>query len=130
MLAAELLSEIKVRRIRKVQDIHPELERMPLREVEVLRDAEIGVFVSGAVESTDGAVAKRSCRRSRYGSWIQEADTAVREEGHGHMRGDPLTQFGRVENPPVPDVSLLAKTVCAKPEWNTKLELTRQPPMT
>jgi len=64
---------------------------MPLCEVEALRDAEIGVFVSGAVESANGATAKRSCRRSRYGSWIQEGDTAGKGvKGHGHMRGDPF----------------------------------------
>src|SRR5882724_3596485 len=64
---------------------------MPLREVEALRDAEIGIFVSWAVESANGAIAKRSCRGSRYGSRIQEGDTAGSGvKGHGHMRGDPF----------------------------------------
>src|SRR5258708_40183009 len=64
---------------------------MPLGKGEALRDAKMGIFVSGAVESANGTIAKRSCRRSRYGSRIQEGDTAGSGvKGHRHMRGDPF----------------------------------------
>src|SRR5882724_7773015 len=64
---------------------------MPLCKVEVLRDAEIGVFVSGAVESANGTIAKRSCRGRGHGGWIQEGDTeGGGVKGHRDMRRYPF----------------------------------------
>ena len=112
MLAAKFLPEVEDRRVRKVHHINPELQSLPFGDREVLGQTDVGGLKAGTIESSNAAVTEGSLSRSGYGERIQELTPLF--EGlktMGTCAGTPGTQSARVENPPVPEVSVLAKMV-------------------